>query len=351
VSNQRPAVIVTGSTGLLGYPLCLRLANAGYQVFGFDRVGWPEPPKHHQFVRDIECDMTDSSGVRAAMAKVHGLTGGKLASVVHMAAFYDFSGEDSDLYEKVTINGTDRLLNQLEDFDCEQFVFTSTMLIHAPCEVGQHISEDDPQEAKWPYPQSKIETERLIRDGHPNVRSVFLRIAGVYTDYGQQPTIVQQIKRIYEKDFQGHFFPGDREAGQSAVHLEDAVDAIFRTVERRDSIESKTAILIGESEPVSYEALQNMIGMQFHGKEWATFYVPKTLAKAGAAVIDTIQGGDAFIKPFMVDMADDHYALDISRARETLGWEPKHSLSTTLPKMTDLLKSDPDAWYRKNGLK
>jgi len=91
--------------------------------------------------------------------------------------------------------------------------------------------------------------------------------------------------------------------------------------------------------------------MQFHGKEWATFYVPKTLAKAGAVVIDTIQGGDAFIKPFMVDMADDHYALDISRARETLGWEPKHSLSTTLPKMTDLLKSDPDAWYRKNGLK
>ncbi len=349
--EKRPAVIVTGSSGLLGRPVCQRLADAGYDVYGFDRVGWPEPPKDNEHVRDIECDVADSVSVRAAMEKVHRLTEGRLASVVHMAAYYDFSGEDSDLYQKVTINGTDRLLNELEDFELEQFVFTSTMLIHAPCEIGDHIVEDDPLEAKWPYPQSKIETERLIRDGHPNVRSVFLRIAGIYTDYGRQPTIVQQIKRIYEKDFQGHFFPGDAGAGQTAVHLEDAVDAIVQTVERRDSIESKTPILIGEADPVSYEVLQDLIGKQLHGKDWATLYIPPVIAKAGAAVTDLIQGGDAFIKPFMVKMADDHYALDISRAKELLGWKPEHSLSATLPKMTELLKSDPDAWYRKNGLK
>ena len=347
---DRPVIIVTGSTGLLGYPTCLRLADAGYQVFGFDRVGLPEPPKQHEYVRDIECDLTDSVSVRAAVEKVRDLTGGKLASVIHMAAYYDFSGEDSDLYEKVTINGTDRLLNAIEDFQVEQFIFTSTMLIHAPCEVGERIAEDDPLKAKWPYPQSKIETERLIGEGHPGVRSVFLRISGVYTDYGRQPTIVQQMKRIYEKDFQGHFFPGDTQVGQSAVHVDDAVDAVVRTVEHRDSIPPKTAILIGEPDPLSYEELQSMIGQQLHGKDWATLFVPKPLAKVGAAASDAVQGGDAFIKPFMVNMADDHYALDISRAQELLGWTPQHKLSSTLPGMTELLKSDPDQWYRKNGL-
>ncbi|MCM2372527.1 NAD-dependent epimerase/dehydratase family protein [Aporhodopirellula aestuarii] len=350
MSTQRPAVIVTGSAGLLGHPVCSRLANAGYEVFGFDRVGLPEPPKSLEHVRDIECDVSDSSSVRAAMQKVHALTNGKLASFVHMAAYYDFSGEESDLYEKVTVNGTDRLLNELEDFECEQFVFTSTMLVHAPCAVGEKISEDSPLEAKWPYPQSKIETERLIREGHPGVNSVFLRIAGVYTDYGRQPTIVQQIKRIYEKDFQGHFFPGNTEAGQSAVHIDDAADAIVRTVERRNSIKPKTAILIGEPDPLSYDALQNLIGKQLYAKEWATLYVPKPVAKVGATVSDAVQGGNAFIKPYMVDMADDHYALDISRARELLGWEPQHALSTTLPKITAKLKSDPDEWYRLNGV-
>ena len=33
----------------------------------------------------------------------------------------------------------------------------------------------------------------------------------------------------------------------------------------------------------------------------------------------------------MIDLADDHYDLDISRARTLLGWEPKHSLRETLP--------------------
>ncbi|MBB3208667.1 UDP-glucose 4-epimerase [Rhodopirellula rubra] len=348
--TQRPAVIVTGSAGLLGNPVCLRLADAGYEVIGFDRVGLPEPPKSHRNVLDVECDLSDSVSVRAAMQKVRSLTGGKLASVVHMAAYYDFSGDDSDLYEKVTINGTDRLLNELEGFEYEQFVFTSTMLVHAPCDVGERICEDSPIKAKWPYPASKVETERLIRDGHPGVNSVFLRIAGVYTDFGRQPTLVHQIKRIYENDFQGHFFPGDTEAGQSAVHLDDVADAIVRTVERRASIDPKTAILIGEPDPVSYETLQNMIGKQLHGSKWSTMYVPKSLAKVGAAVVDCVQGGDAFIKSFMVDMADDHYALDISRAKRLLDWHPTHALATTLPKIIESLKSDPEGWYRLNGV-
>ncbi|MCO8122654.1 NAD(P)-dependent oxidoreductase [Stieleria sp. TO1_6] len=350
MSSQRPAVIVTGSSGLLGRSVCVRLAQSGYQVYGFDRVGLPEPPKDQLHVRDIECDVTDSNSVQRAVQKVRQLSGDKLASVVHLAAYYDFSGADSDLYRQVTINGTDRLLNALEDFHLDQFVFSSTMLVHAPCEIGQSISEADPLQAKWPYPQSKIETERLISEGHPGVHSVFLRIAGVYTDFGRQPTIVQQIKRIYEKDFQSHFFPGDTDAGQSAVHLDDAVEAIIRTVDRRDSIEPKTAILIGEANPLSYQTLQNMIGQRLYDQQWSTMYVPKPLAKVGAAVTDVVEGGDAFIKPFMVEMADDHYALDLSRAKQLLGWEPKHQLSTTLPKIIDALKHDPKAWYRKNGL-
>ena len=350
MAETRPAVIVTGSSGLLGRPVCIELADCGYEVYGFDRVGPPEPPKGHAHVHDIECDITSYQNVHGAVDDVRKRTGGKLESVVHMAAYYDFSGEDSPLYDEITVNGTDRLLNALADFDLQQFIFTSTMLVHRPCQPGSKIAEDSPLEAKWPYPQSKINTEQLIRDGHPAVRSVFLRIAGVYTDYGRQPTLVQQIKRIYEQDVQGHFFPGDTKTGQSAVHLDDAVDAIVRTVERREGIKPKTAILIGEPEPPSYDELQDAIGRRIHGRDWATLYVPKSLAKVGASVTDTLSGGDAFIKPFMVSMADDHYALDISRAKRLLGWEPRHRLADRLPAIIDQLMANPEQWYRKNGI-
>jgi nucleoside-diphosphate-sugar epimerase len=59
---------------------------------------------------------------------------------------------------------------------------------------------------------------------------------------------------------------------------------------------------------------------------------------------------EPFIKPWMVDLADDHYALDISLARKMLGWEPKHSLRETLPSMVAALKRDPAAWYRDHEL-
>jgi hypothetical protein len=52
----------------------------------------------------------------------------------------------------------------------------------------------------------------------------------------------------------------------------------------------------------------------------------------------------------MIDRANDHYALNITRARTLLGWGPKRSLRDTIPKMIDALKADPVAWYRENDL-
>ena len=116
------------------------------------------------------------------------------------------------------------------------------------------------------------------------------------------------------------------------------------------NIAPKTAILIGEPDPPSYEQLQDAIGQLIHGKEWGTIRVPKALAKAGASVIDTISGGDAFIKPFMVSMADDHYALDITRAKKLLNWQPKHRLLDKLPTIIQQLLDEPRQWYGKNDL-
>lgn len=350
MADPRPSVIVTGSAGLLGVPVCRELAARGYEVFAFDRVGMPEPPKELANVHDIEFEVTDYSIVRGAVEEVRRRNGDRVASVVHLAAYYDFSGEDSPLYKKVTLEGTDRLLNALQSVELEQFLFASTMLVHAPCEVGEHLREDDPLLAKWPYPDSKIKTEQLIRDGHPEVRSVLLRIAGVYNEMGQQPTLVQQIKRIYDRDFQGYFFPGDTATGQSAVHLDDAVDSIIRAVERRASIPPGTPILIGEPDPPSYAELQSRIGELIHGEEWATLYVPKALAKVGAAVSEAASGGESFIKPFMISMADDHYALDITRAKQLLDWEPRHRLIDVLPTIVENLKKDPKRWMQQNGL-
>ena len=350
-NDDRPTVLVTGSGGRIGYRVCERLAGNGYFVVGFDRAGWPEPPKGSDFhhVRDVEADLTDYTNVRFAVQDIAEQRGTKLASVVHLAAYYDFSGADSPLYEKVTVEGTDRLLNALQDFEVEQFLFSSTMLVHKPCKPGERIAEDDPLQAKWPYPQSKIDTEKIIVEGHPGVRSVLLRIGGVFDEWCGQPTLGQQIKRIHERDLQSHVFPGDAQTGQSMVHLEDTVDAIVRTVDRRADIPPHTPILIGEPDPLTYAQLQDRLGQLIHGSDWTTVRIPQVVARAGAAVLNKVTS-DAFIKPFMIALADDHYALDVSRAKELLDWQPQRTLPEILPKMVENLKADPAEFYERNGL-
>jgi hypothetical protein len=62
-------------------------------------------------------------------------------------------------------------------------------------------------------------------------------------------------------------------------------------------------------------------------------------------------GQEGFVKPWMIDRANDHYALDITRARTLLGWEPTRSLRQTLPKMVAALMTDPVGWYSENDLR
>jgi nucleoside-diphosphate-sugar epimerase len=149
----------------------------------------------------------------------------------------------------------------------------------------------------------------------------------------------------------GHLYPGDLAHGQAFVHLDDVVEAIVRTVERRADLPPDLPLLIGEPDTLGYGELQQTLGQLIHGEEWSTQTIPKALAKAGAWAQDALPiGEEPFIKPWMIDLADDHYALDIGRARTLLGWKPRRSLRTTLPRMVTALTADRPGWRREHGL-
>ena len=347
MGTERETVIVTGSSGLIGSAAVRRLAGR-FRVVGFDRAGPPHPPP------EAECvcvDLTSDQSVRAALDRVRHGYGDRLAAVVHLAAYYDFSGEPSEKYEEVTVRGTERLLRNLRGFHVGQFLFSSTMLVHAPTEPGRKITEDSPLGPTWAYPESKVRTEEVIRRERGDIPAVVLRVAGVYDDRGHSIPLAHQIQRISERWATGRVYPGDISRGQAFVHLDDLVDAIDRAVERRAELPPETTLLIGEPETLSYDELQRTISRLIHGEEWETRHVPKVIARAGAWVQDHLPFvGEPFIKPWMIDRADDHYELDITRARTLLGWESKRSLRQTLPKMVAALKENPARWYRENKL-
>jgi nucleoside-diphosphate-sugar epimerase/uncharacterized membrane protein len=351
--GSRPIVLITGAGGNVGTALAAVLRR-DYRVVGMDRERDDEPGN----ISIIPVDLTSDEKVAAAFGELRQRYGGNIASVIHLAAYFDFTGEDNALYRTVNVEGTRRLLNALQDFEVEQFVYSGTMLIHRPCRPGERIDESQPLEPKWAYPRSKAETEAVIRQEHGRIPIALLHLAGLYDDRTAVPTLAEQIARIYERDLQSRLYSGDPEVGQSMLHKDDMIDAFRRVVDRRAELPREVTFLIGEPEAMGYDAIQDAVGKAIHGEsDWPTIEVPKPLAKVGAwaqqalepVVPDAFdQGEKPFVRPFMIDMADDHYALDIGAARRLLGWQPRHRLEDELPRLVASLKDDPVAWYRAN---
>ena len=105
--DTRPIVLITGATGNLGFSLAKAL-NKNYQIVGFDRkVKATDFPV-------IEADFASQPSIELALHKFRDRFGSRIASVIHLVAYFDFSGEDKPHYDTVNVEGTKLLLSALQ---------------------------------------------------------------------------------------------------------------------------------------------------------------------------------------------------------------------------------------------
>ncbi|PIS00968.1 MAG: NAD(P)-dependent oxidoreductase [Chlamydiae bacterium CG10_big_fil_rev_8_21_14_0_10_35_9] len=344
--EQKGVILITGCTGRIGFRCAERFAEE-FKIIGIDvyLVG------HLPGIELVGIDLASKKNIEENLDIILERFGNKILSVIHLAAYYNFSKGHWDKYQSITIDGTKKFLEGLlKRFEIEQFIFSSSMLVHAPCKKGEKINEESPLEPKWNYPKSKVITEKLIKDLCKDIPYVILRIAGVYDDMCHSIPLAHQTQRIYEDQLEGHFFPGDLTHGSAFVHLDDLVDAIYSIIQKRKELPKELTMLMGEPSTLSYHEVQKAIS-QALGKEWKTYRIPKFIAKIGAWCkqhLPFLKKG--FIEPWMISISDDHYELDISKAKELLNWEPKRMLKETIPKWVDFLKEEPIVWYDKNKL-
>lgn len=347
IGMGKDVVIVTGSCGRIGTQVVKKLGEK-HSIVGFELLKAIYASEREEL---IPVDLSSDESVAQAFTHIKYFYGNRIQSVIHLAAYYSFAEKHSPKYEQITVKGTERLLNQLKNFEVEQFLFTSTMLVHAPTEPGIPITEKSPVVPSWDYPLSKVHTEQLIHDKRGNIPTVILRVAGVYDDDCHSIPISHQIQRIYERQMESRLFSGDITHGSSFVHMADLVEAISLAVEKRKELPKELTLLIGEPKTLSYDEMQRAISCLISGKEFDTYCVPKWFAKLGSLLKCLIAiKNKPFIRPWMIDFADDHYELDVSLAKKTLGWTPKHSLEETLPIMIGKLMKDPMHWYQTNQL-
>lgn len=350
---KKPLVLITGAAGSIGSELAKQLGD-DFQIVGLDVEGQvAQCPL-------IAFDLTDAQSVRSALETVRADYGYEIAAVVHLAAYFDFSGADNPLYTSVNVDGTRHLLQALQEFEVGRFIYSSTMLVHRSRSPGERIDEDTPIDPAWAYPASKAQAEDAINDTCGNIPTLILRLAGLYDGQTAVPTLSHQIARIHARGLKSHLHSGDPDAGQAFIHKSDMMRLFRAAIDRRNDLPQNVVILAGEEEAVSFRRLQDRIGQLIHGeKTWQTLTLPRPIAKLGAKAEvmsepvvpdDLDQGEKPFLRPFMIDLSCDHYALDISRAREMLNWSPRHFILDTLPTLIENLKQDPVGWYKTNDI-
>ena len=128
-------VVVTGSSGFIGSALVAKLAEH-FRVVGFDREIPPQPPA----VAECVCiDLTSDDSVAAALERLRTAYGDRIASVIHLAAYFDLTGKPNPKYEEVTVRGTERLLRAFQPLELEQFVFATTMHSMRPASAASTL--------------------------------------------------------------------------------------------------------------------------------------------------------------------------------------------------------------------
>lgn len=184
--DDRPIVLITGAAGAIGSSLA-KVLEPDYRVVGLDLEGMKAP------VDCIAIDLTNDDSVELALRKFSERYGETIASVVHLAAYLDFTGEDHPLYEKANVEGTRRLLSQRQAFEVGQFVYSGSMLVHEAGKPGERISEDTPIQPIWAYPKSKAAAEEVIRETSGDFSYVLLHLDNLNDDQTAVPTLSRQI--------------------------------------------------------------------------------------------------------------------------------------------------------------
>jgi nucleoside-diphosphate-sugar epimerase len=89
MAERRDTVIITGSSGFIGEALLAKLA-ASFRIIGLDRRPPRQLPTNASFE---EIDLTSDESVALALAKIGKRRRGRMASVIHLAAYFDLTGE------------------------------------------------------------------------------------------------------------------------------------------------------------------------------------------------------------------------------------------------------------------
>jgi nucleoside-diphosphate-sugar epimerase len=272
-------VLVTGTSGFLGGALASDLLRKGHAVGGFDVRG--APPKG---VAPFRGDLREAAAVREAFRAF------RPEVVVHLAARTDLA-ETKDLggYD-ANIGGVRNVVEAIHAGGTGRAIFASSQLV---CRVGYTPSSDTDYAPSTLYGESKVLTERIVREA--NGGGVAWCLVRPTTVWG--PGMSAHYRRFLGMIARGRYVHvGASPLLKSYGYVGNVTHQLARLLEvPAEAVHGKTLYLADEP-PLSVRAWANAIQHEMGARPIRT--IPLGLARALARVGDSVNAAGWHSFPF-----------------------------------------------------
>jgi len=334
-------VLVTGANGFIGQPLTIFLTKHGYQIRSVVRVA----PDHFQ---DKEIRKSKEPEDLVAVGSIDSHTDWAnvlqdIDTVIHLAARVHKINDDAvnplTAFREVNTAGTEHLARESAKIGVRRFVYLSTVKVNGE-ETGLRVEETGPIDKKRqaifsendipnpqdPYAISKWEAEQALRaiSNETGMEVVIVRAPLVYG-----PGVKANFLSLLQVIDCGIPLPlRSVNNSRSLVSLDNLVDFIFTCIKHPAA--AGETFLVSDGNDLSTPELIRKIALFMVRPCRVLPFSPSLLCFIGKLV-----GKDAAVNRLCSSLQ-----VDITKARNVLGWEPLVSVDDGLKKTVE--------WYLIN---
>lgn len=343
-------LVITGASGFVGRHLLAAL-QADNLVFALARrsQGRARVPAHPN-VRWLQADIAERAALERAFREVR--EAGGADALVHLAAHYDFSGEEYVEYWRTNVHGMRNVLELACEAGIRRCVFPSSL---AACRLpapGRALDETSPADGEHVYARTKKAGEDMLREFGGRLHSVSIRFAAMFSDWCEYAPLYMFLRTWLSTAWNRRILGGRGLTAIPYLHVRDAV-RFFRLVLERPELPTGQVLVASPDGAVSHRELFEEATLLYFGERARPLLVPRPLCGPGIWVRDALgrlAGERPFERPWMARYVDTRMAADASRTRALVGFEPRQRLLILrrLPFLIQNLRCDPVEWQRLN---
>jgi nucleoside-diphosphate-sugar epimerase len=346
-----PRLIVTGASGFVGRHVLEQLRDE-YRIYGIARrsqrrAGVAEHPN----ISWHEADIAERPQLEAVFRTI--AEAGGADYVLHLAAYYDFTGAEHPEYVRTNVTGLRNVLDLCTALPLRRFIFASSL---AACRFppdGRALTESSPPDGEHVYARTKRLGEEMLNDYHWSFPTVTVRLAALFSDWCEYPPLFVQLNTWFSRLWNANVVAGRGLSAIPYLHVLDVVTFLRRVMDPRQDLTPGEVVIASGDGAVSHRELFGTATLAYEGKRRDPRYVPKPLCRAGLYGLDAlgrVLGQRPFERPWMGHYIDQEMRVDSSMTRRLLNWNPRGRLGLLrrVPFIVENLKTDPHEWIARN---